>query len=185
MPTPNTLTTGRVKPVGENRTGRSNQGVVFTRIRNVHRLRAFPAAPRKQMTLPEHQDFFEERFQRWHATYHGTRPEYICYWYLKSVRKMLEGIDFIYQSSRNGGRNRFGGSVVDFELPLLRLYFRIQGERFHSAPDTFAHDQVQRALLTDRLWKVVDIWAEDIARATYMTMEAALHGQELAAPRYG
>jgi very-short-patch-repair endonuclease len=176
-----TLTTARVKPVGDRKTGRSTYpGLVFTRVRGLRKDRAFSAAPRQFVSVPTAEEFFEERYTEWAAIWGGTRPEFVVYDYLVNRRKMVNGIDFIYQSSRHGGRNVFGGSVVDFELPLYRLYLRVQGERFHSSPNDFARDRLQEVLLARHGWHVIDIWAESLMAAPYTVMEAALRGQQLA-----
>lgn len=186
MPKKGTLTTHRIKPVGDRKTGRATiPGLVFTRVRRVKRQRGFAAAPRLYADLPTAADFNEEEYQQWYVRYGGTRPEWLVWRYLVKRKKMQEGSDFIYQSPRNGGRSVFGGSVVDFEITGARLFWRVQGERFHSSPDEFAHDQIQRLLLNRNGWKVIDLWAEDIASATSRVIEAALNGQELAGPRFG
>jgi len=186
MARPLTTVEGRVKPVGDKKSGKSGYGgLVFTRVRGVRRLKQFASAPREQVSLPSEQDFFEERYQRWYAIYGGTRPEYIVYDYLERVKKMVPFADFVYQSSRLGGRERLGGAVVDFEIPSYRLYFRVQGERFHLSPDAIAHDILQKALLTRYGWRVIDIWSDMLTQSVSRVMEAALRGEELRAPRMG
>jgi very-short-patch-repair endonuclease len=56
----------------------------------------------------------------------GTLPERIVY--LELIRrKYIEGLDFTFQSSTEGGRNELGGIVVDFLFEFLRIALEIQG----------------------------------------------------------
>ena len=181
MARPNITVEGRTRPVGDKKTGQSNvSGLVFTRIRGVRRLRSFAQTPRNipDIITPEQEQ--EQKYQAFRAQTGSTLPEYIVYDYLKNTKKMKEGVDFIFQSAAQGGRAQFGGSVVDFELPFLKLMFRVQGERFHrGSPETVAHDIIQKASLAGLRYTIVDIWAEDVQRATRTTMEAALQGREV------
>lgn len=171
---------GRVKPTGNRKTGQTGYGGLrFQRIRGVRKFVTQPLAPRiipEQLTTEEQ---FEEDFKVWYAKYGGTRPEYIVWRYLKYAKRMEEGVDFIYQSAKLGGRTRSGGSVVDFELPRLRIFIRVQGEHFHSSDAARGVDILKGAALRGLGYTVVDVWAIPLAQATYTVMEAALRGISL------
>jgi very-short-patch-repair endonuclease len=177
---------GKLLPVGDAKFGRTSYpGLAFTRVRGVRRLRTFPAAPRRGLTIEEQAESFEERYQEWFRIHRGTRPEFIVFDYLEKVAGLKHLADFIFQSSQLGGRQRIGGAVVDFELPFRRLYFRVQGERFHLSPDRIAHDAIQRAMLSGFGWTVVDIWVDQLLAAPSRVIEAALNGVNLREPRQG
>ena len=175
---------GRTQPIGDRKFGRTGvPGLIFTRIPRIHRARAFSSAPRLTVDLITPQEDFEENYLLWQAKFGGTRPEYIVYNYLEKHERLRPDIDFIFQSSRFGGRQVTGGSVVDFELPFLRLMFRVQGERFHLAsPDIIASDILQKQSLKRLGFTVVDIYAEMLIAATYQVMTAALRGVTLRNP---
>lgn len=187
MAKPKVTVEGRTRPVGDKKTGRTNlPGLVFTRVRGVRRIKAFAATPRNISDLTTPEEFFEERYRKWEARYGGTRPEYIVWHYLKVRRRMREGVDFIFQSSRQGGRQQLGGSVVDFELPMLRLMFRVQGERFHLAsPEIIASDILQGISLRGLRFTIVDLYAEDVEQRTTQTIESGLRGITLRGPIRG
>ena len=56
----------------------------------------------------------------------GTLPERIIYLELIK-RNYVEGIDFTFQSSMEGGRAELGGIVVDFLMEFHRVALEVQG----------------------------------------------------------
>ena len=178
MARPLVTTEGRTRPSGNAKAGKANVGgLLFPRIRGVRRIKTHSFTPRKALDMFSPDEQLEEDFQVWYARYGGTRPEYIVYNYLKKRKGMQEGLDFIYQSSRGGGRTRSGGSVVDFELPFLRLFIRVQGEHFHATLAAEGVDRIKAIALEGQSgFKVVDVWAIPLAQATDRVMEAALRG---------
>jgi very-short-patch-repair endonuclease len=56
----------------------------------------------------------------------GTLPERIIYAELLK-RQYVPGIDFTFQSSREGGRTELGGIVVDFLFEFHRIALEVQG----------------------------------------------------------
>ena len=179
MARPKTTATAKVRLMGDSRVGRKRSGgLVFTRVRNVRRVRSFAAAPRRVKALPEFEEYFEQKFQVWYAKYRGTRPEFMVFDYLVNVLKYRELIDFKFQSSYAGGRQIRGGSVVDFEVMRLRMYWRVQGEYFHTDPAVVASDVMRKIGLSSK-YKVVDIFANDLIFRKRETMEAAVRGVQI------
>lgn len=191
MPRPYTTTQGRSKPQGREQSptvvrdpkiGRGRlTGLEFSRIPGVRRVRAFPQAPREIIKLPTAEEDWEQEYQSWYSTWRGTRPEYIVFDYLSRRRKYQYGIDFAFQSSFQGGRQRLGGSVVDFEVYRDRVFIRVQGERFHLGPEKIAQDTLQAVSIMRLGWPVVDVWAEQVTAAPRTVIEAALNGITLRA----
>ncbi len=66
----------------------------------------------------------------------GTLPERILYKELMLMR-FVPDVDFTFQSSLQGGRLEFGGIVVDFEFPFLKVIIQVQGP---------THDQYMRVM---------------------------------------
>jgi very-short-patch-repair endonuclease len=56
----------------------------------------------------------------------GTLPERIVYLELIK-RNYIEGLDFTFQSSKEGGRQELGGIVVDFLFEFYRIALEVQG----------------------------------------------------------
>ena len=191
MARPLITSSGRIQPIGNKKFGKGQAGgLVFSRIIGIRKPRAAPAATRKAPAPPSEIETFEERYEAFLSSgtsiggsgkTSGTRPEFIVYDYLKNKKKMIEGIEFIFQSARGGGRTRFGGSVIDFELPFLRILIRVQGEHFHNTIDAKGADLMRKTALQSQGYKVVDVWAIPLAAATYRVMESALRGIEVGA----
>lgn len=102
--------------------------------------------------------------------------ERIVYDYLTN-----HGIEFQFQTSLSGGWYSLGGAVVDFLFEDRRLAWRIQGEYYHKGVEKEGSDIVQRELLENMGWIVVDIWGDDIKDPTRLeqTMRLALQGREV------
>jgi len=78
----------------------------------------------------------------------GTLPERILYKYLTESMRMVDGVDFSFQSSMLGGRMQFGGMVADFVFPLLRIVIQVQGVT-HRDFLQMRKDSEQKSILED------------------------------------
>lgn len=97
------------------------------------------------------------------------------------VIKWLEKhkIQFEAQSSLRGGFYTLGGAVVDFLLPARRLAWRIFGEYWHRGVTKEGSDTIQREMLGELGWVVVDLWSDDIENRLNETLTRALRGEEM------
>lgn len=85
----------------------------------------------------------------------GTLPERIVY--LELIKRgYVEGIDFTFQSAKEGGRNELGGLVVDFVLEFHRIALQVQGPTH----DTFirkAKDREQASILASMGFTMLEL----------------------------
>ena len=88
-------------------------------------------------------------------------------------------IHFEFATSFRGGFYSLGGAVVDFLLPEERLAFRVQGEYWHRGVTKEGSDLIQREMLAEEGWTVVDLWGDDLKRDLEGTMRLAMQGQEV------
>lgn len=97
------------------------------------------------------------------------------------VYKWLTGrnVEFQFQTSLRGGFYALGGAVVDFLLPDRRLAWRVFGEYWHRGVEKMGSDVIQREMLSELGYVVVDLWASDIESRLEETMKLALQGQEM------
>jgi hypothetical protein len=92
-----------------------------------------------------------------------SRSEWFIYW---ALEKLLgpEGVQWVFQESRQGGRHRLGGAVVDFIIYLsgLAIGVRVQTYRFHFNVDPAkqASDAAQLIALTDDSTIIIDIFEQ-------------------------
>lgn len=86
----------------------------------------------------------------------GTLPERIVFKYLTNVLKLVNGIDFDFQSSQSGGRMELGGLVADFLFFYLKIVIQVQGST-HSDYLRMKKDEEQRGILEDMGYRVFDI----------------------------
>ena len=85
----------------------------------------------------------------------GTLPERIVFKWLV-VHNFVSGIDFTFQSSLEGGRLEYGGIVVDFEFPQLKLILQIQGPT-HNQLLRKQKDNEQRMILSSYGYEVLEL----------------------------
>ncbi len=71
-----------------------------------------------------------------------------------------------------------GGTVVDFLFYDRGLAWRVQGEYFHKGVTKEGSDLIQREMLAELGWIVVDLFADDITERTNETLTKALRGEE-------
>ena len=89
-------------------------------------------------------------------------------------------IDYTPQVGMLGGRIGKGGAVVDFELYYLSIILRIMGQYWHKGLVANARDKVQRELLTNQGYTVVDILESNLSpEKIEHTMRLAILGQEI------
>ena len=108
----------------------------------------------------------------------GSTPEYYVY---QSLIKLgyKEGLDFIYQSALAGGRLEYGGAVLDFVIPGLRLAINVQSVHYHYAdPDAQRRDAMVRAMVSGQGLRLVYIDEEDILRNPLYYTQEALAGRD-------
>lgn len=88
-------------------------------------------------------------------------------------------IVFNFATSLRGGFYQLGGAVVDFILPNRMLAWRVMGEYYHRGVVKEGSDIIQKELLGQLGYVVVDIWGDDIENRLEETMRLALQGQEM------
>ncbi len=88
-------------------------------------------------------------------------------------------IAFTFQSSLSGGRFELGGSVVDFILDNRNIAIRVLGEYWHRGVSKSGQDLIQREMLNELGYIVVDLWSTDIEDHLEQTMRLALQGREM------
>lgn len=101
----------------------------------------------------------------------ASEPEKKVYY---TLVKLGESFDF--QSQMLGYHGEKGSTRADFVLPQHRLILRVQGEYWHSFPETKARDQLQKIALTTQGWTVIDLMESDIMRDAGYYVEEALKG---------
>jgi len=90
------------------------------------------------------------------------------------------GIIYDFQSSLMGGRFSLGGAIVDVLIYDLQLAWRVHGDYWHKPIAKQATDDVQRELLENQGWVVVDIWGSGLETPEKInsTLQKALRGEE-------
>jgi very-short-patch-repair endonuclease len=85
----------------------------------------------------------------------GTLPERIVFKELLK-RQYVEGIDFNFQSSKEGGRSELGGIVVDFLLEFHRIALQVQGPT-HDTHIRKAKDREQASTLASMGFTMIEL----------------------------
>ncbi len=156
----------------------SFSGLPPHRVRGVEVRRILPVLPDPPFEEPPIPSAEEIKYQRWFATWGGTYPEFIAFDWLER-KGFVAGEDFIFQSSRMGGRQMYGGAVVDFDFPDRQLAWRIQGEHFHIGnPAKEASDVMQKMSLEVLGYTVIDIFAQDVIERRNWILTRALNGEQ-------
>lgn len=83
-----------------------------------------------------------------HSLVPGFLTERILYATLVNLFHFVPGVDFLYQSSAQGGRLEMGGLVADFLFPILRVVLNPLGPQ-HYQFRNMAKDEEQIAILKD------------------------------------
>ena len=143
--------------------------------------REIPVVPEPLIEEPEEPTAEEQEFLAWAEVHGGTFPEFICYRWLVRTAKLIDQVDFVFQSSQLGGRQMPGGAVVDFDLPSRLLAWRVQGLFFHVGdPTVEARDDIQKLALSAALgYTVVDGFEDDVVERTDFTLSLALEGIQI------
>lgn len=97
------------------------------------------------------------------------------------VLRWLDRNNIVYdfQTSLAGGHYELGGAVVDFIIPDRMLAWRVMGEYYHKGVEKTGSDQIQREMLTELGYTVVDLLAIDLQTKPEETLRLALQGQEV------
>ena len=88
-------------------------------------------------------------------------------------------ISFDFQTSLRGGFYQLGGAVVDFILRENNIALRVFGEYWHRGIIKEGSDTIQREMLSELGFTVVDLWGNDLEQRLEQTMRLALQGQEM------
>lgn len=157
----------------------SGGGLAPHRVRGVQVQRTVPIVPEPPVKEPVYPTEMETKYQAWFSVHAGTYPEFLAFDWLE--RQGLEWEeDFYFQSSRLGGRQLWGGAVVDFDFPTERLAWRIQGEYFHIGnPAKEASDAMQKMALANIGYTCVDILAQDVIQRRNWILSHALNGEQM------
>jgi hypothetical protein len=83
-----------------------------------------------------------------HSLVPGYLTERILYATLVNLFHFIPGVDFLYQSSAQGGRLEMGGLVADFLFPILRVVINPLGPQ-HYQFRNMAKDEEQISILKD------------------------------------
>lgn len=83
-----------------------------------------------------------------HSLIPGFLTERILYATLVNLFHFVPGVDFLYQSSADGGRLEMGGLVADFLFPILRVVINPLGPQ-HYQFRNIAKDEEQISILKD------------------------------------
>lgn len=83
-----------------------------------------------------------------HSLVPGYLTERILYATLVNLFHFVPGVDFLYQSSQQGGRLEMGGLVADFLFPILRVVINPLGPQ-HYQFRNMAKDEEQISILKD------------------------------------
>ena len=131
--------------------------------------------------LESEEEQTNREYQEWQALHgNGTKPEFLVWKYLVNQKHLREGVDFIFQSSKFGGRRVFGGVVIDFYIPARNMVWRVQGERFHmlmTADRT--DDAIEKFQLEGYGYVVIDLWVNDLLSRPRYVLDLAWSGQEV------
>lgn len=135
--------------------------------------------------LPE--DVEANRLTRWEAfRAHSAAsyPEFICWEWLTKRKKLKPDVDFIFQDPILGGRTQFGGFVLDFYFPFMRMAWFIQGLQFHhTKPEDRARDLLATTIVSNRGILVIEIFEDDIFQREEYTLSRAFRGVQVSRRR--
>jgi len=109
----------------------------------------------------------------------GSGPEWLVFRELERTG-LKEGVDFLYQSVRFGGRQQKGGAIFDFEIyNPPDLCINVQSEFFHySTVDQRSHDALRRAQVESQGVTLIFIDEADLRKNARFFVRAALRFQD-------
>lgn len=153
---------------------------LLARRTNVRDLEIRPlAGPPIPIPRTEDEDFLR-RYDAFRLQQVASIPEFIVYEWLVNVKKQQDGVDFTFQAPFLGGRTEFGGFVLDFFFPALRVGWRIQGERYHLLlTQDRARDAIARQILEGRGIQIIDLFETDLLTRSEFVLQLAWDGQEV------
>ena len=155
---------------------------------NLPRLKGFPREPRVPVEArppgETSADLFEARFQSIRQNRYPTmtRPEFMVYeWLLNKYGRRSQGHDWEYTVATLVSSAREGGLEVDFYIYAQGLLvWQVQGEFFHFAtPEQQASDLVERLMLVNAGYTVVNMLAGMIEQDVDRVCTAGLRGEQL------
>jgi len=85
-------------------------------------------------------------------------------------------IAFIPQEKMFGGRDVPGGAIADYYLPDSNIVIRVQSY-WHTLPDAKTKDDIQRIMLENQGFIVVDVWEDDLKVNADQIMRMAVQGR--------
>ena len=90
-------------------------------------------------------------------------------------------INYRFQTSLLGGHFQLGGAVVDFIITARNLAWRVMGEYWHRGVSKTGQDLIQKEMLNELGYTVVDLLSDDIEDPTRRdeTLTKALRGEEM------
>lgn len=145
---------------------------------NISKARLFPDLPGIRKNVLQVEDENREEFLAWKLRYGGSFPEFLVFQELEK-RRYQPGIDFDYQASFFGGRNKLGGAVIDFYLPDGDIAGRVQGVYFHYRTiEQKSFDTIQRLLLEQSGTTVVDMLEDEIIQSVSLVVGLFIQGRE-------
>lgn len=148
-----------------------------TRLRREAGITAREVSPFPPLEIPLPPDQDEElqaRYLPWREATNGSLPEFIVWEWLVYKRKLLPGVDFLFQAPFMGGRTQFGGFILDFYFPLRHEGWMVQGERYHLFnPADRAKNALVKVMLAGQGIKVLEMWEDDLLRRPDFVLEAA------------
>lgn len=148
------------------------------------------ALPRPTIIKPEplasEAQLTEDRWRAWQASPDAVGKgsasilEFLVWEFLVKQKKLIEGVDFIYQYPLMGGRTQFGGFVADFYFPIRREVWNPAGLEFHWTTTRHrARDIIARAVLGSRGVKLIYLWEDDLMNRPQYTLEKAWRSEEI------
>ena len=88
-------------------------------------------------------------------------------------------IRYEFQTSLRGGFYQLGGAVVDILISDRMLAWRIFGEYWHKGVEKEGSDILQREILNEMGYTVVDLLEQDLRDRPEETLRLALQGMEM------
>lgn len=108
----------------------------------------------------------------------GSEPEWAVYWALVRLG-LKDGEDFTYQASFAGGRQDYGGVVLDFYVHNLGIAINVHSVYFHYlTEERRVADIYGQAMVTSWGITIIYIDEEDALRDPIYYVREALQGRD-------
>lgn len=109
----------------------------------------------------------------------GTEPEWRIFWALMTMG-LRPDQEFFYQSAAFGGRQRFGGAVLDFTLPFDALALNVNGTVWHNRTTGLqGADRLLRARMAGQGVLLIFLDEPDCMRRPRAIVQMALQRQDV------